>query len=73
MRQTLSISLPFDLKRFVEKSVRGGSYSTTSEFFRDLLREKKLEEDRILKELQASEREIRQGKFKILKSLKQLR
>jgi Arc/MetJ-type ribon-helix-helix transcriptional regulator len=39
MRSTISISLPENLKRDVEQAVKSGKYATTSEFFRDLLRQ----------------------------------
>ena len=35
---TMNISLPDPLREFVETSVREGSYSTVSEYFRDLVR-----------------------------------
>ena len=35
---TMNISLPDPLREFVETSVREGSYSTASEYFRELVR-----------------------------------
>ncbi len=35
---TMNISLPDPLREFVETSVRDGSYSTVSEYFRELVR-----------------------------------
>lgn len=55
----------------VKSAVKTGEYASTSEFFRFLLR--KWQEDRLLKELNDSRREISAGKGKILKSLKDLR
>ena len=36
---TLNISLPEAMRAFVEKEVTGGSYSTTSEYIRALIRD----------------------------------
>ena len=71
MRQIINISLPSDLKRYVEKAVKEGGYSTTSEFIRDLIRERK--EQRLVRELRESERAMKTGKGKVLTSLKALR
>ncbi len=38
MRKVINISLPEDLYDEVEKEVKKGKYSTKSEFFRDILR-----------------------------------
>ena len=40
---TMNISLPEPLKRFVDEKVSGGSYSSSSEYIRDLIRK---EQDR---------------------------
>ena len=55
----------------VEEHVKTGKYASKSEFFRDLIRD--WQEDQLLKELKESEAEFRAGKFKVLKSLKDLR
>lgn len=36
---TINISLPDTMKEFVEAEVAAGGYSTTSEYFRDLVRD----------------------------------
>jgi len=54
------------MKREVEKEVKKGNYASTSEFIRAVLREWK--EFRLLKELKASQREIKDGKGKVLES-----
>ncbi|WP_218025560.1 ribbon-helix-helix domain-containing protein [Capsulimonas corticalis] len=36
---TINISLSESMKDFVDERVTGGGYSTTSEYFRDLVRE----------------------------------
>ncbi|MFH1325983.1 MAG: ribbon-helix-helix domain-containing protein [Candidatus Falkowbacteria bacterium] len=71
MRAVLNISLPEKMAMKIKKEVRTGKYATVSEFFRDLLRN--WEESKLLAELQESRREIRAGKGKVLKSLKDLR
>ena len=71
MRQILSISLPLDLRRFVDKSVKDGDFSTTSEFFRDLLRERK--EREAIQAVLKSEREFKAGGGRRLRSLRSLR
>lgn len=70
MRAILNISLPQAMVADVKAEVKKGKYSTVSEFFRDLLRG--WQEDRLLKELKASEAEFKAGKFKELKSFKDL-
>jgi len=71
MRQIINISLPPQLAKVVEDTVKSGQYASKSEFFRSLIRD--WSEEKLLKELKASEKEIRQGKGTILKSLKDLR
>ena len=39
MRATLNISLPKDMKEWVDGQVARGGYGTTSEYFRQLVRE----------------------------------
>jgi len=55
----------------IEKEVKEGGFMSKSEFIRDVFRE--WEENKLLRELKESQREIRGGKGKILKSLKDLR
>lgn len=55
----------------VKKEVKKGKYSTVSEFFRSLVRD--WQEDQLLRELKESEAEFKTGKFKVLKSLRDLR
>jgi antitoxin ParD1/3/4 len=38
MRTTMNVSLPGDLKQWVDDQVESGGYGTASEFLRDLLR-----------------------------------
>ena len=46
MRSTMNISLPEPLKRWVEKQVEKGGFSTASEYVRDVLRREKIVETR---------------------------
>ena len=71
MRSAMTISLPKQLMYVVKDAVKSGKYASTSEFFRQLLRE--WEEKRLLAELRQSQREIARGEGKILRSLKDLR
>lgn len=71
MRKIVNISLTAELDRQVNEEVKKGDYATKSEFFRDLLRVWK--EEQVLREIRASKNEIRAGKGRILKSLKNLR
>ncbi len=71
MRKIINISLPSQMATKVKKEVRTGNYATTSEFFRELIRN--WEEQKLLTSLKESQSEIKQGKGKVLKSLKNLR
>ena len=71
MRNIINISLPSKMAKEVEEEVKKERFSTKSEFFRMLVRlwlDKKLSE-----ELEGSRRELRQGRGKLLHSLKKLR
>jgi len=68
MRAIINISLPSPLAKTVKTAVKTGSYSSTSEFFRDLLRD--WQKGKLLTELNESRKEIAAGKGKILNSLK---
>lgn len=71
MRAVINISLPSKMAKTVKKAVVEGSFMSTSEFFRELLRD--WEEGKLLRELGESRREIASGKGKVLRSLKNLR
>lgn len=71
MREVINISLPSAMAKTVRKAVKAGAYASTSEFFRDLLRD--WQEGKLLSELNESKMEIASGKGKVLKSLKTLR
>lgn len=71
MRTIINISLPEELNQEVEKAMKGGRYSTKSEFLREIIRERIAEED-LLVRIKKSEEEFRTGKGKLLHSLKDL-
>lgn len=71
MREVLNISISKDLNNALAKLAKKSGYSTKSEFFRHIIREKVAEAD-MLKRLEISRREIAQGKGKVLRSLADL-
>ncbi|MDP2741813.1 MAG: ribbon-helix-helix domain-containing protein [bacterium] len=72
MRSIVNISLSKELVFDLDKAVKRGKYSSKSEFLRELIRAR-LEEDDLLRRVKISQKEIAQGKGKILRSLKDLR
>jgi Arc/MetJ-type ribon-helix-helix transcriptional regulator len=70
MRNIVNISMPVGLKKEVDSFVKEGNYASTSEFIRDLIRTWR--HNRLLSELRESQEEIKAGKGKILRSLKDL-
>lgn len=54
----------------VEQAVSSGKYSTKSEFFRSLVRD--WSDSKLAQELRGSQEEMKRGKGKLLKSLKDL-
>ena len=71
MRDIINISLSKELSAELKKAVKRGKYSSKSEFLRELIREK-LEEDDLVRRVRISQKEIAQGKGKILRSLEDL-
>lgn len=71
MRNIINISLPEDMVKSVQKAMKKEHFSTKSEFFRMLVR--LWMEGKFATELEESRKELRQGKGKLLTSLKQLR
>ncbi len=71
MRQIINISLPSPMAKIIKKTVRSGNYASTSEFFRELIRD--WQRGNLLTELNKSRKEINSGKGKVLRSLKDLR
>jgi Arc/MetJ-type ribon-helix-helix transcriptional regulator len=72
MRNILNISVSKDLSRAVDKLVAKGKYSTKSEFLRELIRARIMEEDLSVR-IGKSREEINRGNGKVLKSLRDLR
>ena len=71
MRAIMNISLPEPMAILIEQAVASGKYSTKSEFFRSLVRD--WSEKRLAIELNESRDEMKKGKGKLLKSLRDLR
>ena len=71
MRKVINISLPSQMAMKVKKEVKTGRYASTSEFFRELIRN--WEEKKLLADLKESKKAIENGEGKVLKSLKDLR
>jgi len=72
MRDIINISLSKELAKELERAVKKGKYSSKSEFLRELIRER-IEEEDLIRRVRKSQKEIEQGKGKILRSLKDLR
>ena len=68
MRNVINISLPVNLTREVEKTVKKHHFASKSEFFRHLLREWMA--GRLALELEEGHREYKAGKTKVLRSMK---
>jgi len=71
MREIINISLPSQMAKTIRKAVKDGDYISTSEFFRNLIRN--WQEEKLISELQTSRKEITAGRGSTLKSLKTLR
>ena len=71
MRSVVNISLPASLNKIVNATISQGHYASKSEFFRNLLR--LWIEGSLYDEVEDSRGELRSGKGKLLKSLKDLR
>jgi len=71
MREIINLSLSPEMASTVKKEVRRGKYSSTSEFFRSLIRA--WMEERLLVEINKGREEIAAGKGRVLHSLKDLR
>lgn len=67
MRSILNISLPAAMVKDIKQEVKVKKYSSTSEFFRHLVRQWNTE--RLAEELKQDRLEFERGKGKVLKSL----
>lgn len=72
MREILNISLTKELNKAVERLTKKGGFSTKSEFLRHIIREKAYEDD-LDYQIKKSKQDFAQGRWKALKSLKDLR
>ena len=70
MRSIINISLPESLALEIRREVKDGKYASVSELFRYLWRMWK--EERLIGELNNSITDYKNGKFMLLKSLKDL-
>ena len=71
MRNIINISLPKELAITVRQEVKRGKFATTSEYFRHLVRF--WNSYNLAQELDREKKKFEAGKFKILRSLKDLR
>jgi len=71
MRTIINISVPEITAKEIRKEVRVGGFSSTSEFFRHLLREQKARA--LAASLKRDRKQFERGKGKKLSSLKDLR
>lgn len=71
MRSIINISLPREMVKTVDDAVEEGDFATKSEFFRHLLR--LWSERELSHELYQRRKDFRNGKGRVLKSLKDIR
>jgi len=62
--------MPASLKKNVDLAVKEGNYASVSEFFRDAIRA--WDEEQLYQSLMRSKKDVAEGKFKKLRSLKDL-
>ena len=62
--------MPVSLKRSVDLEVKEGKYASVSEFFRDAIRA--WEDEQLYQSVMRSRKDFSEGKFKRLRSLKDL-
>lgn len=70
MRNIINISLPEDMSNYVKKECDNKKYSV-SEFFRKLIRD--YQENTVLKEIEKSQKDYKQGKYYKNKSIKDIK
>ena len=63
--------MPAEMKKEVDAYVKNGQYSSVSEFFRDMLRSWR--RVNLLRDLRQNQRDFENGKYKTLKSFKDMR
>ena len=70
MRSILNISLPLDMRKQIEQSVKDGGYMTTSEFVRDIIRD--WQARKALEGFNADKALMKKGELKKLTSLRDI-
>jgi len=70
-RNILNISLPVKMAQRIKREAKEGGYASVSEYIRYILREH--DEQQELRLLEESRAEMRAGKGKVLRSLRDLR
>lgn len=70
MRNIINISLPASMAQAVKEEVKAGHYASTSEFFRKLLRD--WMEEKLYQDVMESKKDLAEGRYKTLHSLKDL-
>lgn len=71
MRTVLNISMPATMAKKIDRETKKGNFASKSEFIRSLFRA--WEEEALYQEIKQSQKEIKNGKGVVLKSLKDLR
>lgn len=70
MRDVINISMPSEMVKDVNMEIKSGKFASKSEFFRHLLR--LWNTQKLARELKDEQKEFRKGKYKVLRSLKEL-
>lgn len=71
MRDIVTLSLPKQLNREIEKEVKSGRFASKSEFVRYLIRF--WQEEKLAKEIDRAERDIAAGRIRKIESLKEIK
>ncbi|MDO8482309.1 MAG: ribbon-helix-helix domain-containing protein [bacterium] len=67
----MNISLPKEMVVDIKREVKLGKFASTSEFVRHLIRLWNTE--KLVRDIKQSQKEFAQGKYKVLRSLRDLR
>lgn len=70
MRNIINISLPAEMAKEIKAEVKKGKFASTSEFMRHLIRMWNTE--KLAQELKKEKEYFRKGKYKVLRSFKDL-
>lgn len=71
MRNIVNISLPKEMVLDIKREVKRGKFASTSEFMRSLIRSWNTR--KLAEEFRKEKEAFRKGRYKVLKSLKDLR